>query len=409
MSLSIEQIYQIEQQEYHNERSKKIMDLQQKAEEARLLRLKQKHNRDNISISDKDIKIHTIINSDLNKDKNYKDNEDNEDSDGTCDHKNDDSIFIIHQSRPWSMCGYEHIINKLNFRIINIEQFILKDELIRELRDVKKIYIINKIPHIFVRNQKEQFMKDKEFILIPGIDGFATYSMNISQVICKNREIFEWVNNVFDTDHVEITKMYVKKQVLFNPDSFDTHKVLFLHIMDGFTSQTDVVLNAWMDPRIKTDNNVPQLLILADFNYFYQIFQLFNKSLVPIKNGKTSFINFQKFFQVKNRNIFVSFYNYSLKELELICKSVSFFVQPSSCDFIKLAKKFQCGIISQDLSNGFSLRPRFIDHDIVIKRKQYELYLTDADQHYPFKYTRPITLIKRVKQAVRYVDFKRVI
>ena len=399
-SLTIEQIYQFEKQQ----RSKKIFELQQKAEKARLLRSKQKHiDEKNININDTEIHIDKILQSNLNI--NHKEGNDTEIYDEKNIIKSQKSVFILEQSQPWSMCGYEHIIKKLNFKIIRISDLMSKDELISEFQDAIELYIIQKIPYILNKFQNEDFMKDKKIILIPGIDGFATYSMNISQVICK--DIFIWANNVFDTDNVEVIKMFSRKQIILNPESFDNHKVLFLHIMDSFTSQTDVVLNAWLDPRIKTDNKIPQLLILADFNHFYQIFQLFNKNLIPIKNGKTAFIQFKNFFKIKNKNIFISFHNYTLDELELICKSVSFFVQPSQCDFAKLVKKFNCGIITQDISNGFSLLPRFIDYDIVIKRLQYELYLTDGDQHYPFKYVRPITLIKRVKQAVKYVSFKR--
>lgn len=403
--VSIEQIYQFER----HQRSQKNFELQQKAEKARLLRSKQKNINDkNIDINDAEIHIDKILQSNSN----IQDNTDDNDTEIYYEKKlieYQESVFILEHSQPWSTCGYEHIIKKLNFKIVRISEIMSKDELISELHNVNELYIIKKIPYILNKCQNEDFMKDKKIILIPGIDGFATYSMNISQVICKNKEIFDWANDVFDTDSVEIVKMFYKKQIILNPETFDNHKVLFLHIMDGFASQTDVVLNAWLDPRIKTENKVPQLLILADFNHFYQVFQLFNKSLIPISNGKTAFVKFKNFYRIKNKNIFISFYNYSLEELESICKSVSFFVQPGSCEFAGLIKKYNCGMISQNISNGFSLRPRFIDYDIVVKRLQYELYLTDGDQHYPFKYVRPITLIKRVKQAVKYVSFKRLL
>ena len=139
--------------------------------------------------------------------------------------------YILAHSYPWSVCGYEYIIKKLKFRILRVDDITSKEELFSELQGIMNLYIINKIPAILHKYQNEDFMKDKQITLIPGIDGFATYSMNISQIICKNKDIFDWANHVFDTDNVEITKMFSKKQILLNPDSFDNHKVYYFSIL----------------------------------------------------------------------------------------------------------------------------------------------------------------------------------
>ena len=243
--------------------------------------------------------------------------------------------------------------------------------------------------------------------IIPGTDGFAIYDFNVSEIICINPDLYKWATEIFDESTVTLTKMYSRNIRILNPKHFTDHQVLFLHIMDNYISHTDVVLNAWLDKRITTLEPHPQLLILAEFRQFYHIFQIYRYKIEPVEGARTAFIEFKDIFKVKNRNIYISFHNYSFEELDLISKSVSFMIQPGSSQVRKLARKWGCGLIAQNNDNGFELKPRFIDHELIFKRKRMELYVREGDQHYPYKYTSPYRVLLKVRQATQYIHYKR--
>ena len=317
-----------------------------------------------------------------------------------------DSVIILPSTMNWYTCGYEHIIKSLNAPIKVFDISTIEADIIRVINNVKNVYFLRRIPDIIRHNQDLPCLQDTRLILIPGTDGFAIYDLNISEIMCINPSIYNWADEIFESDTIQITKVYGRNLKVMTPKTFSQHQVLFLHIMDSFIAHTDIVLNAWLDKRIKQAEPYPQLLILAEFSQFYQIFQIFRKSLEPIP-GQTHFFHFKDLFKVKNRNIYISFYNYSFEELEQISKSVAFMIQPGSSEVKKLARKWGCGLIAQNNDNGFELEPRFIDHNLIFKRDRLELYVNEGDQEYPHKYTTPVRLLSRVLQASQYMHYKR--
>lgn len=406
---TLENLYHINNNKVKSQRAERILKLQKKAEKARKLRDQALHKRYDF---DNDENLNNLLSdnnyfnrlNNVNEYNHYSDeDEDNDETSSEDDeYSNIDNLIIIPSTKNWYTYGYEHIIRSINGTMkvfdldmieADIESFILK---------TKNVYFLRRIPDIVIKNRHLECFQNVNLILIPGTDGFASYDFNITEVICVNNDIYKWAIEIFQ-NNVKIVKHFNKEKLILNPRRFSEHQVLFLHIMDGFISQTDVVLNAWLDQRIKYMNTHPQLLILAEFSQFYQIFQIFRHQLQPINGGRTPHIEFKEFFKVKNRNIYISFYNYSYPELELISKSVSFMIQPGSSQVKYLAKKWKCGLISQNNQNGFELIPKFIDYDLIFRRRKLELYVSEGDQQFPYKYTTHQQLLIKVRQALHYM------
>lgn len=410
----LERLYQINNYTVHSKRAERIQKLQNKAAIAKknremlLKKMKEaKPQEDGDSDSDSedneniDVPI-TPVQESINE---YM-TEDEESEDEFEIDQDVDSVILVPSDKNWYTCGYEHVINRLNAPLKVFDMSTIEADIIRLINSVKNVYFIRRIPDIIRFNQDLECLRHVNLILIPGTDGFAVYDLNISEIICIKPDIYNWANEIFEGGTIQITKMYGKNLKIPNPKMFTQHQVLFLHIMDNFISHTDAVLNAWMDPRIKTAEPYPQLLILAEFNQFYQIFQIFRKELEPIP-GQTQFFEFKELFKIKNRNIYISFYNYSYEELEQISKSVAFMVQPGSSEVKKLARRWKCGLIAQNNDNGFQLEPAFVDHNLIFKRKRLELYVNEGDQEYPHKYTTYVRVLSRVLQASQYIHYKR--
>ena len=415
---TLEHLYTINRNEINNRIISRKNSLKQRAQKARDIRHKLLHKYTKM--------IHTEDGDDNEDDDNEDDyNEDNDeheddnieqsilecdsDSDSESDYEEYDDlekIVILPSYMNWYTCGYEHVLKSIQGKLEVFDISVIPEDIERKLQYVKEIYFLRKIPDIFITNQGLKCLNNKKIILIPGCDGFATFSFIINEVICIKPHIYDWATQIFEDD-ITITKMYSRSNIIPNPRTFSQHNVLFLHIMDGFISQTDVVINAWLDKKIKLLNPYPQLLILAEFSQFYQMFQIFRYNLDRITGGRTPHIEFKEFYKVRNRNIYISFHNYSFEELELISKSVSFMVQPGSSEVKKLAKKWNVGLISQDNPNGFELKPKFIDYNLICRRRRMELYVSHGDQQYPHKYTNHFKLLRRIKQASQYVEYKR--
>lgn len=408
---TLENLYHMNIHILNTKKEKRIAYLKHKVEKARKRReliLSRNASKDDVQSDedelDEDELDEDVLDEDNLDDILINDDIDSDSSDSESEEDNIENMVILPSFMNWYTCGYEHILKSINGKMYVMDKSIIQSDIIKIMSNVKNVYFLRRIPSVIIENRFLPCFDNVNIILIPGTDGFATFDFNVTEIICVNERIYTWATTVFE-DTVTIHKQYPKNnRIIMSPRTFTNNQVMFLHVMDSFVSQTDVVLNAWLDKRIKGFDTHPQLLILAEFSQFYQIFQIFRNQLVQVYNAQTPFIQFKEFFQVKNRNIFISFHNYSYEELDLISKSVAFMVQPGSSEVKKMARKWKCGLIAQDNNNGFELVHNFIDYNLIFRRKRLELYVNEGDQQFPNKYTSHQKLLIKVRQALKYIN-----
>lgn len=316
---------------------------------------------------------------------------------------NDDQyVYIIPSNSAWE----RHVANIMLPDVLNDIHTITDncsiEDVLKVIGTAKNIVFLIRIPNVC---RQCTCLKERYIILMPLTNGFNVGKQKIDEVWCISSEIEDWVVHLetFEPSAI-ISKHTVPPRYKMLQRKVVRKDGVYLHIMNGVLSQTDLVFRTWYMDNIQVLlGYIPELLILADINSFFAIYQLYRNDITSTTYSLGG-IDIPFTFHVKKYNIYVSFHAFDQSVLKELAPFVKCLIQPNQDDVIAyMALTLNVNLItSNKLLRGYQIQPVETKQKISCRYKNTEMYFfSDSKNAYPHMYSNEDEIVKKIGHIER--------